>query len=69
MTTAAGATVAELERKAIAHALAQADKAIEVASRLDMGKTVLYQEVAEIFGKEASALSRKLARAREEAEA
>ncbi len=58
--------VAELEQKAIAHALAEADKAIEAASRLDIGKTVLYEQVAEIFGKEANALRRELVRARDE---
>ena len=57
---------AELERKAIAHALAEADKAIETAGRL--GKAMLYREMAEIFGRQASALRRELARAREEAE-
>jgi hypothetical protein len=57
---------AELERKAIAHALAEADKAIETAGRL--GKAMLYREMAEIFGRQASALRRQLARAREEAE-
>jgi hypothetical protein len=62
-------SLAELERKAIAHALAEANNIIEAASRLEMGKTMLYQEVAEIFGKEANALRRELARAREEAEA
>jgi hypothetical protein len=61
-------SVAELERKAIAHALAEADKAIEAAGRQDIGKTMLYQELAEIFGRQASALRRELARAREEAE-
>lgn len=61
-------SVAVLERKAIAHALAEADKAIEAASHLDIGKTVLYEQVAEIFGKEANALRRELAQAREEAE-
>jgi hypothetical protein len=59
-------SVAELERKAIAHALAEADKAIEAASRLDIGKTVLYQQVAQIFGNEANALRRELVRARDE---
>ena len=44
-------SLAELEQKAIAHALAEADSAIEAASLLDMGKTMLYQVVAEIFGK------------------
>lgn len=58
--------MAELEQKAIAHALAEADKAIEAASRLDIGKTVLYEQVAEIFGKEANALRRELVRARDE---
>jgi hypothetical protein len=33
-----------------------------------MGRTMLYQELAEIFGRQASALRRELARAREEAE-
>jgi hypothetical protein len=61
-------SVAELERKAIAHAHAEADKAIEAAGRQDMGRTMLYQELAEIFGRQASALRRELARAREEAE-
>ena len=52
----------ELEQKAIAHALMQADNAIEAAARrLDMGKTALYEEVAEIFGSEANAIRRTLA--------
>jgi hypothetical protein len=58
----------ELERKAIAHALMQANNAIKAgARRLDMGKTALYEEVAEIFGSEANAIRRTLARARKEA--
>src|SRR5271168_5015862 len=44
-------SVAELERKALAQALAEADKAIEAAGRLDIGKITLSRELAEIFGR------------------
>lgn len=59
-------SLAEREQKAIAYALAEADKVIEAARRLDTRKATLYQQVAEIFGKEAKALRRKAAPAREE---
>jgi len=60
-------SLAQLEQNAIARALMEADDAIEAAAgRLDKKKTVLYQKVAEIFGREANALRRMLARASEE---
>jgi transcriptional regulator with PAS, ATPase and Fis domain len=42
-------SMAELERMAIAHALAETDSAIEAAKRLGMGKTTLYRKSGREF--------------------
>lgn len=59
----------ELERNAIAQALAEANEAIETAAQIGLSRAALYSEVAEIFGRQASSLRRKIRQARKETKA